>query len=544
MATYTETINLDGNFEANAKADEKALAGLESKLASVANGLADFGKSAAVAFSGAALAAGSLIAAGAALALSAADAKGDMILLFDVLLDGVGTGEDAVEMFDRLGEATGQTRDALAKVAQGFGAMATSTDHLEALTLAAVSASAMAKGGGEAFEGMYKKIAAAQQTGAALKIPLKGLGSLASMGLKVEDVAKRMGMSAADLGTKLAKGTVDAKKFGDALTDALIEKGAGPVADAALDLGNMWAKAKESVGEFFEDIDTGPFLTEVKKLFGILDSGSSSGKALKAGVGAFFKEVFALATKATPLVKRFFLGMIIYGLQAYLAIRPMVAAIKEFAASEEGIAIANGFAMAFRYMAVAAGVVIAVFAAVVVAFYAILAAIAAAGAAIVGFAAMALGTLGEWAGGASEMAANFVQGLVDGIVAGGTMVANAVTALADQAKAAFTEALGIESPSTVMMGYGVHMGEGAAIGVEASAGEVAGAVEGMAATAVDAADSAPAPAGPSSGGGGVNVTIEPGAIVIQGGDSASISELTEQAVAMIFERIALAQGLA
>lgn len=545
MATYTETIDLDGNFEKQAKENEKALDGLESKLTSIADGIANFGAMATKAFVGAAVAVGTLVVAGAALALSAADAKGDMILLFDTLGDGAVTGEQAVAMFDKLGEATGLTREKLAGTAQAFAAMGvTGVDQLEKLTLAAVSASAMAKGGGEAFETMYKKIATAQATGQALKIPLKGLGSLASMGLKVDDVAKRMGVSAAALGDQLAKGTVDAKKFGDALSTALVEKGAGPVADAALDLGNIWAKAKESVGKFFEDIDVAPFLTEVKKLFGILDSGSSTGQALKLGIGGFFKEFFAVATKAVPMVKSFFTSLIIYGLQAYLAIRPVVASIKEFAASEQGAAVVNGLGMALRYMAVAAGVVVVAIGLLVAAIGATIAWFATAGAAVAGFAAYTLGMLGEWADGAAEMATNFVQGLVDGIAAGGALVAAAVSKLAAQAKAAFTDALGIESPSTVMMGYGVHMGEGAALGVEAGAGEVSGAVEGMAATAVSAAESAPAPSVPGSGGGGVHVTIEPGAIVIQGGSGESLSELTEQAVAMIFERIALAQGLA
>jgi len=67
---------------------------------------------------------------------------------------------------------------------------------------------------------------------------------------------------------------------------------------------------------------------------------------------------------------------------------------------------------------------------------------------------------------------------------------------------------------------------------------------GVAVSAVDAAASVPMGGGAgASGGGGVNVTIEAGAIVIQGGASASVVELTEQAVALIFERIASQQGL-
>jgi hypothetical protein len=66
----------------------------------------------------------------------------------------------------------------------------------------------------------------------------------------------------------------------------------------------------------------------------------------------------------------------------------------------------------------------------------------------------------------------------------------------------------------------------------------------MASAAVAGVEGASSGGGGAPARGGVTVTIEPGAIVIQGGSGESVSELTEQAVAMIFERIALAQGLA
>lgn len=555
MAVYTETINLAGDFAQNAAKAEDAVLDLSKSFESSEAGakafsnVLDMAGGVALKLGAAALDAavgmGKLVAKGFELALSAADAKGDMILLFDTLGDGVLTGQEAVAMLDKLGTTTGLTREKLGATAQAFAAMGvTGVDQLEKLTLAAVSAGAMAKGGGEAFEQMFRKISTAQQTGQALKIPLKGMGSLASMGLKVDDVAKQMGLSSAALSEQLAKGSVDAKRFGDALTTALVEKGAGPVADGAEDIGNMWAKAKENVSKFFEDVDIGPFVGELKKLFGILDSGSSSGQALKAGVGVFFKEVFALATKALPVVREMFLGLIIYGLKAYIAMKPVVAAIKEFAASETAGMILTGLVNVFRMMAIAVGVVAVVLGVFTAAAGMTIGVLGTLAAAITMLVATASTVLGQWVGSASKAASDFVQGLVQGIQSGAAAVVKAVTGLADAASAAFRSALDINSPSGVMMAYGANMGDGVVEGVDASASKVAKSATGMAAVAVEGVAAAP-PAAPSGGGGGgVNVTVEPGAIVIQGGGGEGATELTEQAVAMIFERVALAQGLA
>ena len=45
------------------------------------------------------------------------------------------------------------------------------------------------------------------------------------------------------------------------------------------------------------------------------------------------------------------------------------------------------------------------------------------------------------------------------------------------------------------------------------------------------------------GGGGLTVQVMPGAIVIQGGSGDAATTLTENALALIFERVALTQGL-
>ena len=148
------------------------------------------------------------------------------------------------------------------------------------------------------------------------------------------------------------------------------------------------------------------------------------------------------------------------------------------------------------------------------------------------------------AGRLTPEALDFIAGLVAGIQAGAAQVVGAVKGLASQATTAFKGALGIASPSKVMMEMGGYMGDGVAMGLDDSGGDVASSATGLATTAVDAVASAPAPGAPAGGaGGGLTVNIEPGAIVIQGGASASVVDLTEQAIAQIFERIASQQAV-
>jgi hypothetical protein len=95
-----------------------------------------------------------------------------------------------------------------------------------------------------------------------------------------------------------------------------------------------------------------------------------------------------------------------------------------------------------------------------------------------------------------------------------------------------------------MMAMGEHTGDGMALGLDASAEGVASSATGVATSAVEAVAAAPAPSAPAGGGGGgLTVTVEAGAIVIQGGSADSVVDLTEQALAQLLERIASQQGV-
>jgi hypothetical protein len=518
---------------------------MDKAIESAAGWAAAIGKAALAA----AAALGALVVAGIGFAISANEGQRAADGLFDALGQGAITGAEVGDIIDGLRAKTGIAADTLEQYAKAYVTMGiTGKAALEGLTLAAASAEALAKGGGKAFTDLFQKVQLAADAGGKLKLPFKALGStLAAVGLNVGDLAKEMQLTTAQLSDGLAAGTIDAKKFGDAMQLAVTKKGAGPLKNLANTAANLGATLKEYLGELFEDLgdSIGPFMDEVKSLFQIFDSKTNpSGEALKAGIGGFFKEVFAVLTKVVPMVKHFFLDLIIYGLQAYIALKPIAAAIQAFAESEEGIAAIEMLKTMLMGAAIAAGVVVAAIAAVGVTIAATVAIVVGTLAALGMALTLAWQQLTSWAIQAGVAANNFVAGLVGGITAGAAQVVGAVKGLASQATAAFKGALGIASPSKVMMEMGGHMGTGVALGLDGTTGDVAASSTGVAVSAVDAASTVPmGGAAGGGGGGGVNVTIEAGAIVIQGGASASVVELTEQAVAIIFERIASQQGL-
>lgn len=576
MGVFTETIALKDDVTSAAKKASGAVDDLASKTSGLTESLGELGAaSGGIALVAAAAVAavaglGALVYAGASFAVSASEAKNASLSLWSALGEGKVTGAEIDDMLDDMRAKTGLTKDSLAAFTTEFLKMGiTGKESLEDLTTAAASAEAIVKGGGDAFTKMYRNIDAAAEAGQKLTIPLKKLSNqLASMGLNVEDVGKAMGVTGAELTSQLKAGTVDARKFGEALQVAVTEKGAGPMATLANSSANLGKILEEYLGDLFEDLgeSIAPFMAAVKDLFGILESKSNpSGQALKAGIGGFFKQVFAVATKVVPYIKHFLLDVIIYGLKAYIALMPIVKAIKEFANSASGASIISKVLSAIYTVAVTlaigVGLVIAAFAivwaiatglaitlwALVGAFISLMvdgiqAQIAAwsnLGASISAFVSGAIATLTGWVTGATQAATDFVAGLVAGITAGASQVVAAVSGLASSATGAFKSALGIKSPSKVMMALGDHTGTGFAMGLEDTGPDVHAAASGVSTAAVQGAQAPGAP--PAAAGGGAsnqyNVTVNLTA------DSKSAEGITREMVAATFEAFALGAGV-
>lgn len=497
-----------------------------------------------------------LIKSGIEFTIASVEAKNASIALFDALGQGAIAGDDVDEMLDGLRAKLGVTKETLGQFTTGFLKMGiTGKESLEYLTTAAASAEALVKGGGQAFVDLQEKINAAANSGQKLVIPFKKLTSqLSAMGLNAEDVASAMGMTSKAMTEGLAKGTINASKFSDALSDAASKKGAGPLEALAASSANLGAMLKEYIGDLFEDLKepVGAFMKQVKSLFGIFESKTTpSGMALKSGIEGAFKGILAAATAVVPYVKHFLLDLVILGLKAYIGLKPLIKWIGEMAEKKP---VVDAFWMTLKGLGSAVAAMVAPIAIVIGLVAALSAAFALAtgfAASVVGvimnFGAQVFGTLSKYIAQAMAWGTDFVNGIVQGITSGVGLIVNAVTGLATSAKDAFTKTLGIASPAKAMIGPGRFTAEGVAVGMDQGIGDVEDASSNLAAAASNGfTDSAPgvdAPTGtPAAKGSGISVDrIE---INVSGGNSAATAmELTEQGLTLALERVALAGGL-
>ncbi len=548
----------------------ESIAGMAKMLDMVVPGLGQLVATVLTIVGGLAAATVGLVQAGAAFAIEASQGKQASLAMWTALGQGVATGAEVDDMLSGLADRIGISKDKLGPLTTEFMKMGvTGVEALERLTLAAQSAEATVAGGGQAYTGLQKKIQLAAATSGTMKLDNKILKGLAGAGISVEDLAKRLGTTS----DKLKDMQVDATKLGDAMTESVIDNGKKPLELLSNTVSSIKEKFMQDIGDMFEDIDVAPFMKEVKELFGIFSTAKPSGDALKSGIGGFFKEVFATATKVVPMVKHFLLDLVIYGLKGYIALKPIVKTIKEFFASNTGGAVLSfvldAIVSAFKAIGVVVLVVVGLFSTMAVMTVAVGTAIWATigalgtlaitiGTAVMGAISGAVAAFAGWVASAWQIGTDFINGLIQGITNGAAAIGQTVTGIADGAVNAFKGALGIASPSKVMMGLGGFTAEGFTAGLDEAAPDVHGAASNMASMVVSGAASAPAAApaaaaataasgggggAPSGAGGGMSVVFEEGAIQISG-QGKDWSEVTEEMLSQVMERLAMQLGVA
>jgi phage-related protein len=368
--------------------------------------------------------------------------------------------------------------------AQSLLAAGVKGQQLEADIKAIAAATAlMGESGGAAAQTLFKRLG---EGGPAADKLLK---TFQDGGPKADKLLKEMGLSLADLGGQAALAKMSSEELHQALSKAMAKKGAGPLADLALTLPAILTKAQEGIRSLFGDL--GPavktFMTAVKGLFGEFNKGSPTINALKPVVTAIFSTLFSWATKAVTAIrgviqsftgagkgtsilsgaigvlKAGWTGLVAIAKVVWAALSPIVGMLK---AIFSNAMVLNGIKTIFTV--IAAVIVVAI--TVIAAFIGIVATIA-------GVVAGAVGALVGLASGALGAASDFVTGLVEGISAGAGAVADAVKGLASGALSAFTGALGIHSPSTIMLEHGEeNIAGAAATGIEAGTPKVAKAM--------------------------------------------------------------------
>lgn len=308
---------------------------------------------------------------------------------------------------------------------------------------------------------------------------------LQGTGLQITDLAdslaKNMGIGVKKAQMALRSGAVSLGDGAKAMRDAVEKKFGNINLQGMLSLDTILLKAKERLESFMRALGPSlqPALMAVSDLFSLLDDRTVTGSAVKELLVMLGKGLASTVTGSAPIVKRFFQGMIIAGLQVTLGILKLRNQFrktfgKDVKSDIDGVALALE-AGKFVVLSLAAGV-----------------ATLAAGVAIAAYPFVKLGKavygLGkgvleavkwfktiDWA--ATGVA--IVDGIIGGIKSKFTDAVDTVKSLGEKIKGAFTGRLKIQSPSKVFAEYGENTVEGFNQGVESRTPDAARALDGV-----------------------------------------------------------------
>lgn len=283
---------------------------------------------------------------------------------------------------------------------------------------------------------------------------------------------------------------------------------------SALGLGRQLERLRESVGRIFADVRIEGFLNALHEVVNLFSQSTETGRALHEIATDLFSPIFDQVGSGTPLVRRFFQGMVIAGLQVAIAVlRVRNAIVRTFGPGLRGDLDASTTAVNAGRLALLG--LVAVVTLLAIPF------------AILGFAlyrtwqqfqeiATVVTSVQDAIAGVSweSLGRQIPAGIVDGMRAGVGLIRQQVTAIARTAEGALRDTLGIHSPSRVFAGLGVQVSRGLAAGVDSGSGAVADSVAGLGGVATSAATQAAPTALGRSGTtvsiGDVNVTLTSG----------------------------------
>jgi hypothetical protein len=293
-------------------------------LVSVAAGLA------AAAIGGLVVVTGSLVLK----SLEVVNANQQLTASFEAL-GGAGSGKKTLDMLDGLSNKLPQSREQLAQWTREIektGVTDLSKIRSELIATASAQAIMQDPAAASAYLKLQEKVNHAIEKGSGLKMAdTKASRALFAAGLNEADVARRMGLTTAELSAKLKAGTADAKKFGDAMSSSLQERGKGSLDAQMNSLSVMGQKAKESLAHLFDGVDTKPLTDALRGLVALGDQGAPSGQALKMGITGGLNGIISALGGAITKAEIFFLKLEILGLQTYIAVKPLISAYDKIA---------------------------------------------------------------------------------------------------------------------------------------------------------------------------------------------------------------------
>ncbi len=439
-------------------------------------------------------------------AISISQQKDALAATFKALSTGSESGRELVDSLSEVAAALPFAEDKV--LAWGKSLMSAGIEGqglTSAVNAVAAATALMGEEGGQSVINMEKQLAEAGAAADTMMKTIQGGGKkavnmLSSMGLQAHDLAMALGVTDAKFKTM----HLTAEQMSGALEKALITKGAGALETMGLTWESISGKLKDGADDLFEDMGTAvrPFMAAVKSLFSEFFAGTTTMSTAKEVITAVLTEAFAVATKVVNFLHKGFLEVEIAAFKVAAAIWPIVSVLIALSKNET---LMNGLILGFKAFAVVIGLVIGLglalmatvgffvgmFAAIGGAVLSMVATVAGALTWCVGDAARATGeifaTLGGWATAAYDAAANFIGGIVQGIMGGYGAVVGAVKGLASAAMGAFTGFFKIHSPSQLMADTAVHIPGGAVEGIEAGTSDVQGAMQDMGNAGMDGA---------------------------------------------------------
>jgi hypothetical protein len=453
---------------------------------------------------------------------------------------GSGKVNEIAEALGKLGGPAGVAGQKIFGLATGFQKLGSSIGSLGPYVAAAVAIIAIGTAALFATAGITKWAVGLADTNRTQGLLLDGIARSSKGGGELAETIDRLGgivPSTSEELTAMAKTLADSGLRGKELSkqlEATAIKAAklkfGP--DFAAQMLALDVQSKRfgaNISNIFGGLKIDPLLEGIQTLGALFDSSTASGKALKFLFEALFQPVVDGATKAIPSVERLFLQAEILALKAYIALKPyseQIALVGQLFLG--GAAVISGvFVAALGLLAGAVVVATAAVGALVFGLYKLVTAPGEVWAAI-------QDAFGGAATFLTDIGAQMVAGLVNGITGAASAVVDALSGVVTGGIDAAKKALGIASPSKVFEDIGRLTSAGFAGGVDAGAGEAQDSVESL---------TAPPAAGGAGGGSRfgditINVTVEGGG----GGDGDGLAAKIAAAVRDVFESDALMLG--
>lgn len=233
---------------------------------------------------------------------------------FEALGDKPGAGKKTLDFLNKLSTQLPQSRAELAKWTQEFEAFGiTDLSELRNQIKATASAQAIAGDeGAQSYKKLAEKIQDAVQGHHRLKMGKDVLKDIALSGANAAEVAKKLGLSLQAFDAGLKGGTIDAQRFGNALSATLVERGKEPLAAMGNELGTLLQKGKETFEHLFDGIDASPITDAIKSVISLGDVASPSGANLKKGIGEGIQGIINWLGKMLTEAEVVFLTMELY----------------------------------------------------------------------------------------------------------------------------------------------------------------------------------------------------------------------------------------